>query len=405
MAQTDWELLPTDTQPDNGAGYAKTSRSLLLPIFRSLLMGHFRVFPTFSCFDLSILLSFIVCILTNKVLYRDSWLVLQGPILSVSSPSPQRDEGRGAMNTHRGFHNRVVLFKIGEGITIVNFGLFAALGGALAMWVGLARQFQAGLRPDEFAPLLYGLLPLLIVLGSRIFVLALEWRELLRSPWETLRRPGFAFQGGFLLGAAGLILIALKFKLDLLLLMDTVALAIPLGHAFGRLGCFTYGCCHGKPTRSRLAVRYTNPESKPVRLSGLEGVALHPTQLYSAMLNLLIFLFLNWFATRGPCPGQLAGLYLLIEGAGRFGMEFLRGIPVKRVLGLSIFQWVSVPLFIAGILLFWIASSGTPHALFARTGDFFDALIEAGRHFWYFLWFFVIFFIPFGVHGRRVGKL
>jgi len=300
-------------------------------------------------------------------------------------------------------HDHVVLVRVG-GITVVNFGLFAAIGGALASYAVLVRQVQAGMDPQLYALLLFGLIPLLIVVGSRVFVLGLEWREFLASPLRTLRKPGFAFQGGFLAGAAGFAALVHIHELDPRMLADTFALVIPLGHAFGRIGCHTYGCCHGRPTGSRLAIRYSHPDSKAVRVSGLAGVPLHPTQLYSASTNLAIFLAINALAMTELKPGQLAGTYLLLEGAGRFFMEFLRGIPVVRHFGLSPFQWVSLGLLAAGIVVLRFAALGSPIAPFGL--DTLGPAMGQAAALWYYpLWVFVLFFVAFGVHGRRVGQV
>ncbi len=304
---------------------------------------------------------------------------------------------------HRGLHNRVVLARVG-GATLVNFGLFAALGGAAGAYLVLARQIQAGMEPRGYALLLFGLIPLLVVVGSRIFVIALQWRDFLAAPLQTLRTPGFAFQGGLLAGATGFAALVMAHDLDPWLLADSFALVIPLGHALGRVGCHTYGCCHGKPTRSRLAIRYTHPDSKVVRLSGLGGTALHPTQLYSAGANVVIFVALNALATAELRPGQLAGAYLLMEATGRFAMEFLRGIPTARFLGLSPYQWVALALFAVGALVLACASNGEGLAPWGA-GGFTGALAQAAALWVYPVWVFVLFFAAFGVHGRRVGSV
>jgi prolipoprotein diacylglyceryltransferase len=87
----------------------------------------------------------------------------------------------------------VVLARIGP-VTLVNFGMIVAVGGALAAWVSLARQEQAGMRPEAYAAALFIALPVLAVIGSRAFSLALDWREFLVAPWATAFKPGFAFQ-------------------------------------------------------------------------------------------------------------------------------------------------------------------------------------------------------------------
>ena len=322
--------------------------------------------------------------------------------LVLDSSQKYKEEYKDAV--HRGLHNQVVLLKVGR-ITLVNFGLFAALGGAIASFLILARQFQAGMQPLRYATLLFVIVPALAIVGSRLYVLALEFREFRKAPFKTLFRPGFAFQGGLATAMLGTIGLAVAYDINPLLFMDTIVLGLPLGHALGRLGCFTYGCCHGKPTQSSLAVCYTNPDSKVTWGSGLSFEKLHPTQLYSAIGNLALFVLLNILAISVPLKaGQLTGLYGLLGASGRFLIEFLRGIPTLRFWGLTNFQFLSLGFVGVGALIWALASAGTPQIVFMSTKDWFEALIQSGQHLYYPLWVFGFIFVCLGIHGRRVGR-
>jgi prolipoprotein diacylglyceryltransferase len=234
-------------------------------------------------------------------------------------------------------------------------------------------------------------------------VLLYEWADLLRAPLRTLLRLGFAFQGGFLVVTACVVGVALGWGLPLLTVLDCFVLGLPLGHAIGRVGCHGNGCCHGRPTRSRLAVRYTHPDAKAVWASGLGGVPLHPVQLYSAGGNLALFAVLNLLALEPRAPGLLAALYLLLGASGRFAVEFLRGIPTRRVLGLSAFQLLCVGLFACGVgLLAWVLRA-EPCAALAGLDGLRDGLHVALRHAWYPGLSFLIGLLGFGLQGPRVG--
>ena len=108
--------------------------------------------------------------------------------------------------------------------------------------------------------------------------------------------------------------------------LDVFAPALALGHAVGRLGCFAAGCDYGKPTQSFLGVIYSNPVSHD--LVGVPlGLRLHPTQLYEAAGNLVIFPGLL-LAHRGKTrDGSIFLWYLLFYGALRFTVEMFRGDP------------------------------------------------------------------------------
>ena len=303
---------------------------------------------------------------------------------------------------HAGIQNRVVLARVGP-VTLVNFGLLAAAAGALATWVALARQQQAGMEPERYAVILFGALPLLAVIGSRAFSLVLDWRAFLTAPIAEAFKPGFAFQGGLVGATAGVVGVAMYAGIDFLMLMDAMALGFPLGHAVGRVACHTYGCCHGRPTRSRWAIRYTNPDSKAVWCSRLRGIPLHPTQLYSALGNLALFVLLTTIAFGDVRAGQIAATYLVVGSAGRFFVEFLRGEPTWRLLGLTPFQWVSICLLACGLGLLRAASGNPLHARFADPTTLLGSLRYAALSI-YPLWVFVVIFLCFGIQGRQVGS-
>jgi len=243
----------------------------------------------------------------------------------------------------------------------------------------------------------------LAVLGSRAFSVALDWRAFLESPLATTFKPGFAFHGGFLGAVAGVVGVALYAHVDLLMLCDAMALGFPLGHAIGRLGCHTYGCCHGKPTTSGLAIRYTNPDSKAVRCSGLSGVPLHPTQLYSAVGHVGLFVLLNVIALGGVRAGQITAIYLIVGSTARFFVECLRGIPSSRVFGLTPFQWVAAGLVVCGVGLLQVVSGSPVHDRFCDPVAFLHSLRYASQSV-YPVWVFVVIFFSFGIHGRAVGS-
>jgi phosphatidylglycerol:prolipoprotein diacylglycerol transferase len=107
---------------------------------------------------------------------------------------------------------------------------------------------------------------------------------------------------------------------------DGFALALPLGEAVGRLGCFFAGCCYGLPTTLPWAVWQ-------------HGAWRHPTQLYSAAAALALFALMWRIRDRLPREGDLFKLYLFLYAATRFGLEFLRDHGPHEPL-LSPAQWL-----------------------------------------------------------------
>ncbi|MCA9666467.1 MAG: prolipoprotein diacylglyceryl transferase [Myxococcales bacterium] len=311
------------------------------------------------------------------------------------------------MSTSKGLHNKVVLFRI-RGLTFVSFGLLAAIGAVVTVWLTMARQVQIGLPLSRYLLPLFLSCPLLAVLGSRLLALLIDWRTLRRDPRAALLSTAFAWQGGFVLTVGGVAFVGALLGVEPLLLLDTFALALPLGHAIGRLGCHTYGCCHGKPTRGRVAIVYTNPEAKAVRVSRLGGVALHPAQLYAVGTNLLVFAVLDQLAGWTLPAGLIAASYLMLHSACRFVVERFRGVTAPRWRGLSVYQLIAVGLFVGGALLAaytGLARAATPVRL-GGVAELAPALgLVVGRYGALLLVTFVTIFFAFGVHGRRVGSL
>src|SRR6185312_15437238 len=115
---------------------------------------------------------------------------------------------------------------------------------------------------------------------------------------------------------------------------DLAAPALAIGHAFGRLGCFAAGCCFGKETTSRLGMSFPRDSvafemlrrSGAIPLGAGETPPLHPTQLYEAAGEAVIFAALMALAPRlRRRPGALVTTYLALYAALRFLIEMFRG--------------------------------------------------------------------------------
>jgi phosphatidylglycerol:prolipoprotein diacylglycerol transferase len=290
-----------------------------------------------------------------------------------------------------------------RGFTVVNFGLFAAIGAAVGVWVTILYQLQQQLLVSEFALLMYGITPLAIVLGSRIHGLLLDWRLLLEDPGRALAQTTFAFYGGVAATTVAVLCTVEVHDIPVMPLLDSFALGLPLGHAIGRVGCLTYGCCHGRPTAASWSIRFTNPESKVVWYSKLADVRLHPTQLYECLGGVAVFALLVGLAMSSAPSGALGAGYLMLASALRFGVEFLR-TPPRPVRGkLNSNQAIAFGLFLLGAvvgLAIWGDAPARPIG-----APLSDALAESARYAPLLVWSSAIVFVAFGIHGPRVGRL
>ena len=206
------------------------------------------------------------------------------------------------------------------------------------------------------------------VVGSRVAYVIEHWRaEFAANPLQVVRvdQGGLMFYGGFIL--AFLVFFAWCFlkRERPLRLADLLAAAIPLGHAFGRIGCFFYGCCYGRDSDAWCAVTF--PAGSPSWFEhGRRMVSVLPTQLFEAAALLALFGALMWVwfrvrhgnavAGRKFGDGVVLGAYLCGYAVIRFGIEYLRGDPRAVVGPCSISQAISIGM--AGLgLLFVIRST------------------------------------------------
>ncbi len=244
------------------------------------------------------------------------------------------------------------LFEIG-GAPVRTYGVLVALGYLTGILWLMSQRRNMELAWGEFWALTYTLF-LAALVGGKLGYLLVEREWLLEEPLELIRnwRSGWVFWGGvFLALFAGWVFQQAYNRLyrprRYLPVSDYFLTALPLGHWIGRLGCFSKGCCHGRPTDMPWGIAFTLPACDVEE--ELLGIPLHPTQLYEAAGELAIGLFLvlhvlpnirrGRYRTGTATFGYLA-LYALL----RLLVEFFRGDDRGTLLGpiLSPSQWASL---------------------------------------------------------------
>ena len=189
------------------------------------------------------------------------------------------------------------------------------------------------------------------VLGSRIAYVIEHWQsEFAAHPMTVIRidQGGLMFYGGFILSFVIFFVWCFLKKESPLRLADLLSAVIPLGHAFGRIGCFFYGCCYGRDSDAWCAVTF--PAGSPSWYEhGRRMVSVLPTQLFEAAALLMLFAALMWLWRRKTRPvGLVTGAYLIGYAVIRFGIEILRGDPRAAVGPFSISQTISLGMIAVG---------------------------------------------------------
>ncbi len=164
---------------------------------------------------------------------------------------------------------------------------------------------------------------------------------------------GMSFHGGALGVMFALWLYGRARHRPFLQVTDLLVPAVPMGLAFGRIGNFINGELWGRPADPALPWAMIFPQ--------VDQVPRHPSQLYEfALEGVVLFVILWLYARRGPVSGKVSAAFLVGYGVFRFLVEFTRepdSFLGVLSLGMSMGQWLSLPMIIGGALLWrWAAT-------------------------------------------------
>jgi phosphatidylglycerol:prolipoprotein diacylglycerol transferase len=310
----------------------------------------------------------------------------------------------------------------GEGFPLHTYGLMLMAGFAAAILVS-ARLAQRewggaeGVRRRNDAMDLAVWVVLGGIGGSKILFIIVTPKDFLDalgsgSLWKVIAAlgGGFVFYGGLIGAALAVWWFCRSRKIEFLRLADVIIPTVALGQAFGRLGCFSAGCCWGKPASMHVpwAVRFPgagramdllgqhtagsiawdsqaqdlrrwviestgqvfdHPVPGAVRIS--EWVAqhgttlpIHPTQLYESLAQLILFVLLMIARRYRRFHGQVLALYLIGYAIIRTTVEMFRGdaergtlhklidqVPLDAWWNISTSQFISLVMFALGVTL------------------------------------------------------
>ena len=202
------------------------------------------------------------------------------------------------------------------------YGFLLAAGFLIALNVAARRGKKFGVEANLTMDLgLWILISALV--GAKLLLLIVDWEHYRQHPLELIRSGG-VFYGGLVAAVLTSMWFFRKHKLSAWRMSDILSPSVALGHAIGRLGCFSAGCCWGKETSVPWGVTFTDPYAGEIVGVPL-GVALHPTQLYESIVEFAIFGFLIFLAGRKKFDGQIFWSYVALYSTARFVIEFFRG--------------------------------------------------------------------------------
>ena len=215
-----------------------------------------------------------------------------------------------------------------------------ALGALVGLLVFRNELRRAGLPDTAVDAAVYGLVGGLI--GAKLLYVFEHLHE--SGFWAlALDRGGMSWFGGFVGGVlAGLSMIRLK-RWPTMAVLAAAAPALAVGQMLGRVGCFLVGDDYGRPTSLPWGVAF--PQGLPPTVERV-----HPTQLYEAVfLAVLTWVLIRW-RRNGVADRVVLGRYLVLAGAFRFALEFVR-VNV-RVLGpFTVADFFALLIVVVGALM------------------------------------------------------
>lgn len=226
------------------------------------------------------------------------------------------------------------LLRIGS-FELSTYGVLVAAAYAAAIWWLQKHREEMKLSEDAFWDLIYWIFAGALIGGKLGFAFVERDISVL---WHDVRY-GFVFYGGFLGAVLAGYIQARRHKLSFVKLSDYFAVALPIGHAIGRLGCLAAGCCYGSHTDLPWGIALAGDPSR------------HPTQVYEALANAAIAFVVarvGLSRTRDGRwkPGSAFLLYILLYATARFLIEFLRDDDRgAAVFGLSPSQAIAIAAF------------------------------------------------------------
>jgi phosphatidylglycerol:prolipoprotein diacylglycerol transferase len=244
-------------------------------------------------------------------------------------------------------------------ITVQTFGLCFGLGFVVAGAV-IARRLVEWRKPADwayeiaFAAFLGGLV------GARIDFMIQNWDSVQGDLFGSFfGGTGLVWLGGVIGGALGAFLWARWRGMPSMRLLDLTAPSLAIGYAIGRVGCQLSGDGdYGRAWDGPWAMAY--PDGTVAT-----DVPVHPTPIYET-LTMGLIAYVLWRLRDRYRAGILFALYLVLAGAERFLVEFIRRND-DALLGLTQAQVLSVGMMLAGGI--WIVRIARRGQLYRDAGE------------------------------------
>lgn len=214
-------------------------------------------------------------------------------------------------------------------IVVTSYGLALALSFFLGLILVQRRSRRAGINQDFVLNLAFFVM-LSGVIGARLFYAFYHWSDFsdnlldIFNPFGSSEGFGIAglnVYGGFVCAVAVALIYCRIKRESIPAVFDLFAPALGLGIFITRIGCFLNGCCFGTVCDLPWAVRF--PEGS-IPYSYFGDVLVHPSQLYSSLYGLLLFVLLSYVEKKKRFLGLTFSIFLIVEAFFRYLIENIR---------------------------------------------------------------------------------
>lgn len=250
------------------------------------------------------------------------------------------------------------------GFSIYWYGILIGSGVLLGIFLAMKNAEKTGQNPDDYLD--FTVIALFIcIAGARLYYVLFNWQwyqEDLLAIFN-LRQGGLAIYGGVLAGVITAYVFTKRRGIPFGLFLDTAAPSLLVGQILGRFGNFFNREAFGDYTDSLFAMRYLKEQvdsqiltenilNHEVIASNVSYIQVHPTFLYEAVWNLGLLLLIVIIGKKFyKFYGELAAIYFLVYGIGRFWMEGLRTDQLRvGQTGIAASQALSAVLVILAVL-------------------------------------------------------
>ncbi|MES2645013.1 MAG: prolipoprotein diacylglyceryl transferase [Myxococcota bacterium] len=254
-----------------------------------------------------------------------------------------------------------------------SWGLMITLAFLAAVIVSHRRAGRVGIDPDKMVGV-YLVAIVLGLAGARLLHFLMATPDVFFADpmiFFRLWQGGFAFYGGFILAGVGTVLYAMRKGIDAWKLADVIGPTVMLGLAFGRIGCFLAGCCHGAqfdlPANATPLFPDTFSGGQLFAFGhfpflgemtrhgvGHNNVVVYPTQLWESFAALTIFAITSLVWRYRKFDGQVIAAVLILYSIWRPINESMRGDEVRGLDYFGLFttsQLISIPVAVGGLAI------------------------------------------------------